>query len=495
MRPFTKFTATLALLGCCLLLSTTARATDVDGVADCFRTLIEYGDAPEGVQAYPGILAAFPTRNAADPSACRTWRQAPISTMPGPAGFVRHQRAATDPGFWLGCFPATGGGVDIEPDGKTNDNGAAVSACNPNVAVDCYETAFGLTFGQDEAYGTNDAGLAAAVTFGTCASSTVTFNATNCAGAVRQVFLNILVDWNQDGDWNDNFQCPGACAYEWAVVNQPVFLQPGCNVVTSPAFRSGPNAGDGWMRITLTNAPVNMDFPWAGSATVAGMAFQNGETEDYPVTIGDPHSDCPDYEDWGDAPEEATAYSNGVIGRFPTCLYLTPPGTQELSCPPISTPPGQTGHVKHVSGPFDPKIWFGCGDATSGTSGVDGEPNGKMNPTGALVSQCDGVTTVDCAEPAFTLTFGQDECYGDPPFDAGLRSPVSFSTCTPTQIRYYARNCDPLEQTTGYLNILVDWNQDGDWNDNFLCGVIGQPGACAYEWAVKNQLVVLPRAR
>ncbi len=71
---------------------------------------------------------------------------------------MRHVSTAADPfAFWLGCgIP----GVDGETDGKSNDNGAAVSLCNTTVGVDCFETNFGLTFGQDECYGDGvDAGI------------------------------------------------------------------------------------------------------------------------------------------------------------------------------------------------------------------------------------------------------------------------------------------------------------------------------------------------
>ena len=39
------------------------------------------------------------------------------------------------------------------------------------------------------------------------------------------------------------------------------------------------------MRMTLSVEPVNDDFPWAGSATMAAGYVRGGETEDYPVTI------------------------------------------------------------------------------------------------------------------------------------------------------------------------------------------------------------------
>src|SRR6185295_17441009 len=109
-----------------------------------------------------------------------------------------------------------------------------------------------------------------------------------------------------------------------------------------------------WMRVTITEVPVNDDFPWNGSGP---NNYRAGETEDYPVTIGgDPCHDS--YLDWGDAPEEITAYP-GVTGHFPTCSAASiPGGTQEIECAnPLSTPPGPTGHVTHASTPNDPMVF------------------------------------------------------------------------------------------------------------------------------------------
>jgi hypothetical protein len=289
---------------------------------------------------------------------------------------------------------------------------------------------------------------------------------------------------NQDGDWNDNFLClpAGSCAYEWAVKNQPIVVTPGCVAQVSPSFLMGPNAGNGWMRVTITFVPVGDDFPWNGSAAGVGY-FQGGETEDYPVEIREQAQQCPSYEDWGDAPEGVAAYPWGILANFPTCLAGSPPGTQEVECgAPLSTPPGVTGYVMHAAIPTDAAhFWLGCG-----TPGVDGESDGKMNNTGGLASQCATGVTVDCIEAAFGMSFGQDECYGDG-VDAGLVSPVSFARCSLGVVPYLAYNCSNAPVTV-YSNILVDWNQDEDWNDMVLCSSVN---LCAAEWAVKNVPVTL----
>jgi len=470
------------LLACLIVTPATAPATDVDGPNDCLRVPVDFGDAPEGVFAYPGVPGCFPTCIAPGPVGTRTFACPPISTAPLLTGYVQHQHPADGNGYWLGCPPAglPPQGIDSEIDGKMNATGLGASACNTAVLVDCTEVAFGMTFGQDECYGSTDAGIAAPINFAVCTPSSFSYSTYNCS-ATRQAYLNVLVDWNQDGDWNDNFQCGTACAYEWAVKNVLVAVPTGCNLLTTPVFMSGPNAGQGWLRITLSNLPVNDDFPWAGSATMPVLQLGGGETEDYPVTIG--HT-CPPYEDWGDAPELVQAYP-GVIGCFPTCSIAGPIGTQSSTplCPPISSAPGPTGYVRHVSTVEDQfAFWLGCG-----TPGVDSETDGKVNDSGAALSTCNTTVAVDCFETNFGLTFGQDECYGDG-VDAGLDpGKLKFAVCTPTTVDFKAFNCKTSRDV--YLNILVDMNQDGDWNDSFQCP--GPNGTCAYEWGVRNAIITL----
>jgi hypothetical protein len=170
-----------------------------------------------------------------------------------------------------------------------NDTGAPGSACLATLLTDCTEF-LGLNWGQDECYGDLDAGLVSPTNliFKTCQTTTFDFHTYNCKSQSADAFLNVLVDMNQDGDWNDNFQCPGTagCAYEWAVKNVPIVVQPGCDLHTTPPFLMGPQDGLGWTRITLTSQPVGDDFPWNGSAGPNGDGFFSaGETEDYPVVI------------------------------------------------------------------------------------------------------------------------------------------------------------------------------------------------------------------
>jgi hypothetical protein len=490
MRFLSGFCVIVALVGV-TMFPAMASATDVDGPDDCVRTPVDFGDAPEGVNAYPGVPGHFPTCLADTPPGTQTTVCPPISTAPGPTGFVRHQHNAADSQFWLGCAQAGGPpqGIDSEADGKVNATGGPQSACDPLQPVDCVEAAFGMSFGQDECYGSSDAGVAAPPVLMACNAAAFSVAAYSCAATARQVVLNVLVDLNHDGDWNDNlFQCggSGACVYEWEVKNQLVVLQPGCNSIPITIF-SGPTAGPSWMRITISDATagaVPADFPWSGSAGIAGQSLVNGETEDYPIAILPNPPQCPNYQDWGDAPEDVQAYPL-VPGHFPTCSAPGVPGTLDIACAPISTAPGLTGFVRHFSSTTDNvEFWLGCGDGIT-TLGVDGESDGKMNDTGGPLSACSQVP-VDCVE-FFGVSWGQDECYGDG-VDAGIVLPatsgpvLTLKACQNAGFDFNTYNCK--SQVDAFLNVLVDMNEDGDWNDNFLCPT--PAGACAYEWAVKN---------
>src|SRR5262249_12283239 len=150
------------------------------------RVIRDYGDAPEGSAAYPGVIGHFPSCLAPGAPGTKEASCPFVSTDPLATGYVRHVSVATSPNYWLGCgFAAAPGGVDSEPDAKVNSTGAGASFCDPGVTVDCTETAFGMTFGQDECYGSTDAGLASPVSFTTCASATITFTTVSCASAVR----------------------------------------------------------------------------------------------------------------------------------------------------------------------------------------------------------------------------------------------------------------------------------------------------------------------
>jgi hypothetical protein len=102
------------------------------------------------------------------------------------------------------------------------------------------------------------------------------------------LWVNVWLDFNRDGDWDDTVECTTGPANEWAVQNQLLFDLPvGQTIVTTPAFLSAHPEGlheEIWMRITLA------EQPWRGGSNPgqrgnAGSGpesrYEIGETEDY----------------------------------------------------------------------------------------------------------------------------------------------------------------------------------------------------------------------
>lgn len=87
-------------------------------------------------------------------------------------------------------------------------------------------------------------------------------------------YLNLLADWNRDGDWDDD----GGCAGEWAVQNELIDLSNanGEPIVLAVAFTGGEQVNEFWMRATVSR---EMYDPSAGGEFA-------GETEDYLVSDG-----------------------------------------------------------------------------------------------------------------------------------------------------------------------------------------------------------------
>jgi len=94
------------------------------------------------------------------------------------------------------------------------------------------------------------------------------------------VFVNVLMDWDQNGTWQGSSQCPTGAAPEHVLVNFVVpagFIGP-LSALGPPAFLIGPHDGYVWCRFTISEAAVVQD--WDGSGT-----FSVGETSDYLLGI------------------------------------------------------------------------------------------------------------------------------------------------------------------------------------------------------------------
>ncbi|GEM_PF-1540269 len=263
----------------------------------------DFGDAPEGTDvpmavAYPStmVLGNFPT-----------------CTTVGPAGSVMHADG-TARFEYQPSPPYPQSGWDKETDG----NAGLCPGCFP-------------TYDDDECFLDGDAGLMFPEPFTidpsiqviTCPNSNGTALGQVCTTAkwgndvdiyvvnntALDAYVNVLMDWDQDGQWSGSSQCsqPGD-APEHVVVDCPV--PSGANGPLSnwaraqDDFTIGPNSGYVWSRFTITYQ--QLDDGWNGEGS-----FSVGETEDYLLLVAPPQ----DY-DFGDAPEQlgypTTLASNGA---------------------------------------------------------------------------------------------------------------------------------------------------------------------------------------
>ena len=113
-------------------------------------------------------------------------------------------------------------------------------------------------------------------------AQTVRFEVTNLVQD-NDIIVNILLDLNADGDWDDVVDGQS----EHVVQNQQLNLVgPAEGVFTSiPFSTAGAAPGMTWMRITLTRSQVNSG--WNGTIASAGYMdpFECDETEDWAISM------------------------------------------------------------------------------------------------------------------------------------------------------------------------------------------------------------------
>ena len=237
----------------------------------------DHGDAPEGVLAYPST-----GQNGSFPSCIAT----------GPALWAEHDNY----GAWFG--PS----IDMEGEG----NGGLCPTFVP--------------YDNDECFNDGDAGLVMPPAF-TIAGGVVT-PCTAQAGALGggcqmatwgldididiynnmpnhepylEAYLNVLMDWDQDGSWNGSSTCPAGSVPEHVLVDFVVpaqYFGP-LSALGPPSFAIGPNPGYVWTRFSITEGPVGPD--WDGEGV-----FEDGESEDYLLQIETPQQkSIPTLSEWG----------------------------------------------------------------------------------------------------------------------------------------------------------------------------------------------------
>jgi PKD repeat protein len=384
----------------------------------------DFGDAPEGALAYPsrGIIGKFPT--------CKSV---------GPNGFIKHDSLGT---MFFGEF------VDFESDG----NGGVCPAFNPD-QYDSDEFFDGrgrdgglassnFTIrgepGLEEIYGAYRykykyaIGVVCQLVKWDWETLDIFYNVTSSDSG----YINVLIDWNFDGEWGGFSDCPEGPAHEHILVNFPAPSGSGLlSDLSPPPFRIGSDSGYVWVRFTISERPVAL--PWDGSGH-----FNNGETEDHLVRV------LGSFEvyDFGDAPEDVLAYpSSGVIGLFPTCKYV-----------------GPNGYVQH--GP-DTSIYIGnIPDRESdGNAGfcpffnpnhfeMDSEAHIRIVQTYKIEGPIGSESVV--LDPSTDLRSNPN--LGDVCQFANFGEHIDFSYTNHTS-------------ENAYLNMLFDWNKDGEWFGSSSC--------------------------
>jgi hypothetical protein len=263
---------------------------DVDG-PDCGRPIVDFGSAPEGpINPYsPEEVYHFPSCLTATAAGSQHTFCTPLSTPPGQTGYIKHVQSG-EGNYWLRfCSMSPVDGIDGEADGKYAYEPGDPSLCDPAVLTDPKTSPFDFVGGDGDAGGNETGhGINGAFPCHSGFPTTVLLGIANC-GPGRTVYLNVLVDLNVDGDWNDAIGCQeifcaqtcaqAPCRQEWVFKNLPISIQPGCQSLETPPFQMG-RSGHTWTRVTLTDEPVDDDFPWAGSAHRPGGAYSGGETED-----------------------------------------------------------------------------------------------------------------------------------------------------------------------------------------------------------------------
>ncbi len=227
----------------------------------------DFGDAPDGSLAYPasGVIGMFPT--------CA------LST-----GYIQHNNY----GSWFG--PSF--------DGEFDGNANFCPGFNPDY------------YNMDECFNDGDAGLLFPGAFTiagpvgeeeivTCPNADDSALGNTCSWAAwgsdidiyvannnaweSSVYVNVIIDWNQDGYWGGSSQCGQDDVPEHVLVDfeVPFGFSGSLSQLNPPDFLIGTNAGFVWARFSITDYAVSWYYnDWDGSGY-----FYDGETEDYLLKV------------------------------------------------------------------------------------------------------------------------------------------------------------------------------------------------------------------
>jgi hypothetical protein len=147
--------------------------------------------------------------------------------------------------------------------------------------------------------------------------------------AGMKIYVNIWMDFNRNGRWSDQNQCPTGAADEWVVQNQVISLpSAGTFTFTSNSFLSYLGTDeDFWVRITVAESPAGASS-YDGSGPTHG--YEYGETEDYlyrPCTDWGTAYPAGVNDGFSTANTENTAPSAGLLAAYPGVLQAPFDGT------------------------------------------------------------------------------------------------------------------------------------------------------------------------
>jgi len=257
--------------------------------------------------------------------------------------------------------------------------------------------------------------------------------------------LDAWVDFNGDGDWED-FR-------EQIFASEPV--EAGFNYLD---FKVPPYP-HAIPRYLSTYARFR--FSTHGHLGYAGPA-SDGEVEDYPVRIEEP----PGQAELGDAPDSSNSYGEQMTAYTSSGVL------------PVIVPARYPTVYRIGSPPYGPIHWNSQAVHLGARASVEIEADYGFDedPTNNILPQRD-VADLDKA-------------------DDGVRVPLALPHCRPTRFTYVVSVTRPVREL--YVNVWLDWNRDGDWDDVMSCPHL-TPNAtdlvnldadvlCRVgEWTVRNQ--------
>ncbi len=253
-------------------------------------------------------------------------------------------------------------------------------------------------------------------------------------------YIDAWIDFNHDGDWDD--------------YGEQIFASQRVKLGTNDLeFKVPP-----YPHAIAVNAPTYARFRFStyGGLKYGGPA-KDGEVEDYAVRIEQPDR----LADLGDAPDSSNSFGVGMTAY--TSMGMLP-----------VTVPGRFPTVyRKGSPPYGPIPWVP--EAAHLGASVSREVEADYG------HDEDGVNNLVPLKDRADLDGGDD----------GVGLPLYLPPCRPTRFAYTVNVRRPVEVL--YVNVWLDFNRDGDWDDVLPCVLpdsVSDNQRVANEWAVRNQALV-----